>query len=136
VGLLKYGECELHMENLRRMLQKVYGPQATFREGQEEAVRSVLDGKRVLVVQKTGWGKSLVYFLSAKILRQRGKGLCIIISPLLALMRNQLDAAKTMPSAAFSFAQRFRRQKKWMMSSGRSPITMACGYGIWNKHAI
>ena len=76
------------------MLQKVYGPQATFREGQEEAVRSVLDGKRVLVVQKTGWGKSLVYFLSAKILRQRGKGLCIIISPLLALMRNQLDAAK------------------------------------------
>ena len=53
----------------------------------------VEDSGRLLVVQRTGWGKSAVYFISTKLLRERGKGPTVIISPLLALMRNQIDSA-------------------------------------------
>ncbi len=66
-----------------------------FREGQWEAIDSVVNkNKKLLLVQRTGWGKSIVYFLSTRILRDRGKGITIIISPLLALMRNQIEAAE------------------------------------------
>jgi ATP-dependent DNA helicase RecQ len=72
-------------------------PTATFREGQEDAIRHVVDGQgRLLVVQKTGWGKSFVYFIATKLLRQQGMGPAILISPLLALMRNQIAAANRM----------------------------------------
>lgn len=72
-------------------------PQAAFREGQEEAIQHVVDGRgRLLVVQKTGWGKSSVYFIAAKLLREEGMGPAILISPLLALMRNQIAAAERM----------------------------------------
>ena len=68
---------------------------ADFREDQYEAIDTVVNQrKKVLVVQKTGWGKSSVYFISTKFLREQGSGLTIIISPLLALMRNQIDSAK------------------------------------------
>ncbi len=68
-----------------------------FREGQEEAIRHVVEGAgRLLVVQKTGWGKSFVYFIAAKLLREEGMGPAILISPLLALMRNQIAAADRM----------------------------------------
>ena len=79
---------------LRSLLREVYGENAKFRDGQEEAILSVLNGKKTLVVQRTGWGKSLVYFLSIKKLRSMGKGPAIIISPLLALMNNQVDSTK------------------------------------------
>lgn len=81
------------MNELLTELKQCYGPNATFREGQEEAIRGVLHGKRTLVVQKTGWGKSLVYFLATKILRKRSDGITLIISPLLVLMNNQIDSA-------------------------------------------
>lgn len=69
-------------------------PEASFRDGQWEAIDGLINKKKkLLVVQRTGWGKSAVYFISAKILRSKGKGPTIIISPLLALMRNQLEAA-------------------------------------------
>lgn len=80
------------MNELLTELKQCYGPNATFREGQEEAIRGVLHGKRTLVVQKTGWGKSLVYFLATKILRKRSDGITLIISPLLVLMNNQIDS--------------------------------------------
>lgn len=68
---------------------------ADFREGQWEAIDCIVNQKRkLLVVQRTGWGKSAVYFISTKILRDRGEGLTLIISPLLALMRNQIEAAE------------------------------------------
>lgn len=71
--------------------------EATFREGQEEAVRYVVEGRgRLLVVQKTGWGKSFVYFIATKLLRESGAGPAVLISPLLALMRNQIVAAGRM----------------------------------------
>src|SRR5262245_31467297 len=70
---------------------------ANFRAGQEEAIRHVVEGRsRLLVIQKTGWGKSLVYFIATRILRDAGFGPTILISPLLALMRNQIVAAQRM----------------------------------------
>src|SRR6266446_5388831 len=70
---------------------------AYFREGQEEAIRHVVEGHgRLLVVQKTGWGKSFVYFIATKLLREAGEGPTLLISPLLALMRNQIAAAERM----------------------------------------
>ena len=68
-----------------------------FREGQEDAIRHIVEGRgRLLVVQKTGWGKSFVYFIATKILREAGWGPALLISPLLALMRNQVAAAERM----------------------------------------
>ena len=68
-------------------------PEAIFRTGQWESIESLLDRQRTLVVQRTGWGKSMVYFLATKLLRDQGKGPTLLISPLLSLMRNQLEAA-------------------------------------------
>lgn len=77
---------------LQRMLSNT---SATFREGQWEAIDAVVNQRRkLLVVQRTGWGKSAVYFIASKIFRDRGAGPTIIISPLLALMRNQVAAAE------------------------------------------
>ena len=70
---------------------------ATFRDGQEDAIRHIVEGKgRLLVVQKTGWGKSFVYFIATNLLREAGAGPALLISPLLALMRNQIAAAERM----------------------------------------
>jgi ATP-dependent DNA helicase RecQ len=71
--------------------------QAAFRDGQEEAIKQVVDSDiRLLLVQKTGWGKSFIYFIATKLLREEGKGPVILISPLLSLMRNQIEAATRM----------------------------------------
>jgi len=72
-------------------------PTATFREGQEEAIQHVVEGKgRLLVVQKTGWGKSFVYFIATRLLREGQAGPALLVSPLLSLMRNQIAAAERM----------------------------------------
>ena len=72
-------------------------PDTEFREGQEHAIRHVVEGRgRLLVVQKTGWGKSFVYFIAARLLRESGAGPTLLVSPLLALMRNQIAAAERM----------------------------------------
>ena len=82
----------------RRLLRTGAGdPQAEFRPQQEEAVRFLVESRapnRLLLVQKTGWGKSFVYFIAAKLLRRLGKGPALLISPLLALMRNQVAMAE------------------------------------------
>ncbi|HEY8527296.1 MAG TPA: RecQ family ATP-dependent DNA helicase [Acidimicrobiales bacterium] len=68
---------------------------AGFRAGQLEAIRDlVVDRARVLCVQRTGWGKSAVYFVATALLREAGAGPTLIVSPLLALMRNQIAAAE------------------------------------------
>jgi len=70
---------------------------AQFRDGQEEAISHIVEGRgRLLVVQKTGWGKSFVYFIATKLLREAGAGPALLVSPLLALMRNQIAAAERM----------------------------------------
>src|SRR4051794_41852387 len=76
------------------LLRELAGPDATFREHQLEAVVDLVDGRRrVLCVQRTGGGKSAVYFLATALLRRRRAGPTGLISPLLALMRNQIAPA-------------------------------------------
>lgn len=78
------------------LLRRALGsPTATFRDGQWEAIDALVNRQeRLLVVQRTGWGKSSVYFIATRILRDRGHGPTLIVSPLLALMRNQIVAAE------------------------------------------
>jgi len=72
-------------------------PRAQFRAGQQEAIQHLVAGDgRLLVVEKTGWGKSFVYFIATRLLRDQGYGWAILVSPLLALMRNQIQAARRM----------------------------------------
>lgn len=79
---------------LRKGLQD---PDASFHAGQEEAIRAVLETPfRALVVQATGWGKSMVYFISTRVLRDAGRGPTLVVSPLLSLMRNQVAAARNL----------------------------------------
>ena len=81
-------------EKARQYLQTVLErPEADFRPGQWEAIRTILARERLLLVQRTGWGKSMVYFLGTRLLRDTGHGPTLLISPLLSLMRNQIQAA-------------------------------------------
>ncbi|MDY0221818.1 MAG: RecQ family ATP-dependent DNA helicase [Desulfobacterium sp.] len=78
------------LEFLKKALNN---PHATFRDGQWQSIEQLLNRKRMLVVQRTGWGKSMVYFLASKLMRGQNAGPTLLISPLLSLMRNQLEAA-------------------------------------------
>ena len=81
-------------EQADELLKGIAGPHAALRDDQWTAIDSLVNQrKRMLVVQRTGWGKSAVYFIAAKLLREAGEGPSIIVSPLLALMRNQVEAA-------------------------------------------
>lgn len=83
-------------EQALEVLRKLVGREdADFHDGQFEAIEALVDaGRRALVVQRTGWGKSAVYFVSSLLLRARGAGPTLIVSPLLALMRDQVAAAE------------------------------------------
>ena len=75
--------------------QALNNPTVDFRDGQWESITALTqERERLLVVQRTGWGKSLVYFLATRLLREQGAGCTLLISPLLALMRNQIAAAE------------------------------------------
>ncbi len=79
-------------ELLRRLTGRA---DAEFRDGQLEAIEALVGARRrALVVQRTGWGKSAVYFVATRLLRDAGAGPTVLISPLLALMRNQIAAAE------------------------------------------
>ncbi|HEX4226452.1 MAG TPA: DEAD/DEAH box helicase, partial [Pseudonocardiaceae bacterium] len=76
------------------LLRRLAGEDAVLRPDQWAAIRAlVVQRRRALVVQRTGWGKSAVYFLATALLRELGAGPTLIVSPLLALMRNQVQAA-------------------------------------------
>ena len=91
---LSPGKKMTSQDEARSLLQRMLGTDREFREGQWEAIHQVANQRRrVLVVQRTGWGKSIVYFLATKILRQAGAGPTLLISPLLSLMRNQIQSA-------------------------------------------
>ncbi|MDO5373448.1 MAG: DEAD/DEAH box helicase, partial [Corynebacterium glutamicum] len=82
-------------EEANNLLAGIAGPGAQLRDDQWVAIDALVNQrKRMLVVQRTGWGKSAVYFIAAKLLRARGAGAAVIISPLLALMRNQVASAE------------------------------------------
>ncbi len=79
---------------IRAHLETMFGPGAAFREGQRQAIEAVVrDGSRTLVVERTGWGKSLVYWIATRVRRDQGHGPTLVVSPLLSLMRNQIEAA-------------------------------------------
>ena len=85
----------LATEHLGRVLARLAGPQATPRGDQVEAVAAIVQpAARVLVVQATGWGKSAVYWAATSALRSTGRGPSLVVSPLLALMRDQVAAAE------------------------------------------
>jgi ATP-dependent DNA helicase RecQ len=90
--------------NALSLLRSALGdPTADFRDGQWEAIdRLVNNGEQLVVVERTGWGKSSVYFIATRILRDNGQGPTLIISPLLALMRNQIEAANRLGIRALS----------------------------------
>src|SRR3954463_3460535 len=76
-------------------LAALAGPGAQLREDQWTAIHAlVAQRRRALVVQRTGGGKSAVYFVATALLRAAGAGPTVIVSPLLALMRNQIEAAE------------------------------------------
>src|SRR5665648_491979 len=87
------GDLRTHAEQVLRAL--VGTEDATLRPDQWAAIEALVAGRaRVLVVQRTGWGKSAVYFVATALLRRAGAGPTVIVSPLLSLMRNQVDAAR------------------------------------------
>src|SRR4051794_41925779 len=76
------------------VLRRLAGDSAELREDQWRAIEALVgQRRRVLLVQRTGFGKSAVYFVATALLRQAGAGPTVIVSPLLALMRNQVEAA-------------------------------------------
>ena len=79
---------------LRRLLDD---QDAEFRDGQWEAIDALVNRReRLLLVERTGWGKSAIYFVATRMLRDSGSGATLIVSPLLALMRNQVEASERM----------------------------------------
>ncbi|WP_312178964.1 DEAD/DEAH box helicase, partial [Arthrobacter sp.] len=88
------GDPALRAEATALLRALVGREDAEFHEGQYEAIEALVrGGRRALVVQRTGWGKSAVYFVASLLLRARGAGPTLIVSPLLALMRDQVAAA-------------------------------------------
>jgi ATP-dependent DNA helicase RecQ len=99
--MIKRGDWRMYNEALK-YLKQMFGKRASFREGQWEAIELALHNKKALIVQQTGWGKSIVYFIATKILRSTNKGPTILISPLLSLVRNQIDSASSLGIVAES----------------------------------
>lgn len=100
------------------LLQQSFGPGAAFREGQLEAITAIVDDRaRLLVVQRTGWGKSLVYFLATRLLREQGAGSTLLVSPLLSLMRNQQAMAQRLGIVAESINS--ANASEWNEIAGR-----------------
>jgi len=87
----------------RELLEQALGDGAVFRDGQLEAILALVDDRsRVLVVERTGWGKSLVYFVATAMLREQEQGPTILISLLLSLMRDQLLMAERIGISAYT----------------------------------
>ena len=92
-GMLTMSELSTDAADLLRRLTG--RPDAQFRDGQLEAIEALVGRRRrALVVQRTGWGKSAVYFIATRLLRDAGAGATVLVSPLLALMRNQIEMAR------------------------------------------
>ena len=90
-----FGLLATRDDALRYLRRALNDPLADFREGQWEAINALVNyHKKLLVVQRTGWGKSLVYFIGTRLLRDQGGGPTLLISPLISLMRDQTQMAE------------------------------------------
>lgn len=86
--------AKIHL-TAENILKQTLGPASAFREGQWEAIEAVVQQRqRLVVVQRTGWGKSLVYFIATRLNRIQNRGITVLVSPLLSLMRNQIAQAE------------------------------------------
>ncbi len=84
-----------HRQTAQAHLERLAGPEARLRDDQWRAISELVEHRRkVVVVQRTGWGKSAVYWIAAGLRRAAGAGPALVISPLLALMRDQVAAAE------------------------------------------
>jgi len=93
--------------------QMTNNPQASFHQDQWESIDELINKQnQLLVVQRTGWGKSAVYFIATKLRRQQGFGPTIIISPLLSLIRNQIDSAAKLGLNVVSYNSSMSPQHK------------------------
>src|SRR5687768_15551778 len=102
---------------LQVLRQALGDDHAEFREGQWQAISALVQRRaRLLVVQRTGWGKSIVYFLATRFLRDRGAGCTLLISPLLSLMRNQIAAARNIGIRAESINS--TNEEEWPQIEG------------------
>lgn len=94
-GMTSTTSTDIRDAALAALRELVGRPDATFHDGQYEAIEALVAGRRrALVVQRTGWGKSAVYFVATLLLRRQGAGPTVLVSPLLALMRDQIAAAE------------------------------------------
>jgi ATP-dependent DNA helicase RecQ len=101
-------------EGLRWLRASTGDATAEFREGQWDAIEHLLRrAGPLLVVQKTGWGKSNVYFLATKLLREAGGGPALLVSPLLSLMRNQIAAAERIGLRAARITSEEKNREEW-----------------------
>jgi ATP-dependent DNA helicase RecQ len=94
-GMTTTAAHDIHDAALGALRRLVGRQDASFHEGQYEAIETLVAGRRrALVVQRTGWGKSAVYFVATRLLRDAGAGPTVLVSPLIALMRDQIAAAE------------------------------------------
>ncbi len=116
------------------------GPGVIFRPGQLEAIQVITVQKgRALVVQRTGWGKSLVYFLATKLLRDQGAGPTLLISPLLALMRNQIEMADRIGIRANTINSTNRsewKETEAILAAGTCDILLISPERLNNQHFL
>jgi len=113
-------------EQAEEILRALAGPQASLREDQWSAIDALVNKRgRVLCVQRTGWGKSAVYFVATALLRRSGAGPTVIVSPLLALMRNQVEAAARAGIAARTVNS--ANIEDWdAVTAGCTPVPSTC----------
>lgn len=114
-------------EMAQSIIHELYGPHATFRDGQYEAIEAVMSRRRTLVVQKTGWGKSLVYFVCTKLMQEQNRGMTMVVSPLLVLMQNQLEAAEKLGLRCDILNSRTKERRRdilWDMENNRLDLVL------------
>ena len=104
-------------DKAKSIILELYGTSAEFRDGQYEAIETTMLNKRTLVVQKTGWGKSLVYFICTRLFRDSGSGVTMIVSPLLVLMENQIEAGVKMGLKCEVLNSTVRERREGIISS-------------------
>ena len=104
-------------EEALSFLKVAYGTGAEFRPGQYEAIEATMLHRRTLVVQRTGWGKSLVYFISTMLLRSRGAGITLVVSPLLVLMQNQMEAAERLGLRCDVLNSETADRREWILNA-------------------
>lgn len=111
--MLSNGLARFYSKGLEQLRKMTGIANAHFRDDQWEAIEGlVLKRKRELVVQKTGWGKSAVYFIATKLLQEEKRGTTLIISPLISLMRNQIQSAEKLDLYVVTYNSSLEKEEK------------------------